>query len=207
MHFWKTLKHHRKRARVKRQVDQLQRQGRCRVIVGAASLIQPGWVGTDIASLNLLDDRDWQRYFTHDSVDAILAEHVWEHLTEEEGLLAARMCWRYLKPGGYLRLAVPDGFHRDATYIAHVRPAGTGPGADDHRVLYDYRSLGRLLEEAEFEVTYLEHFDEEGEFQRQHWDADDGLIHRSIRFDARNANGRPNYTSLIVDAHKRPLDQ
>ena len=112
------------------------------------------------------------------------------------------MCWRYLKPGGYLRLAVPDGFHRDPAYIEYVRPGGTGAGADDHQVLYTYRSLGALLEKAEFEVTCLEHFDEDGAFHCQNWDVDDGLIHRSIRHDARNQDGQPNYTSLIVDAYK-----
>jgi len=44
-------------------------------------------------------------------LDAILAEHVWEHLTKEEALIAALTCYRYIKNGGYLRVAVPDGPH------------------------------------------------------------------------------------------------
>ena len=55
-------------------------------------------------------------YFNEGSIDAILAEHVWEHLAEEEGLAAAKCCYRYLRPGGYLRVAVPDGFHPDANF-------------------------------------------------------------------------------------------
>ncbi|MCH7728025.1 MAG: cytochrome, partial [Planctomycetes bacterium] len=53
------------------------------------------------------------------------------------------------------------------------------------------------------EVTLLEYFNEEGEFQFQDWDPDDGLIRRSYRFDARNHEDQLNYTSLIIDAHKR----
>lgn len=39
---------------------------------------------------------------------SFLAEHVWEHLTLENAHRAARNCYRYLHPGGRLRLAVPD---------------------------------------------------------------------------------------------------
>lgn len=41
-------------------------------------------------------------------VDAFLAEHVWEHLSLEDAHRAARNCHEFLRPGGRLRLAVPD---------------------------------------------------------------------------------------------------
>ncbi len=37
-----------------------------------------------------------------------MAEHVWEHLSLSDAHVAARNCQRYLRPGGRLRLAVPD---------------------------------------------------------------------------------------------------
>lgn len=40
--------------------------------------------------------------------DAFLAEHVWEHLSLEDAHRATRNCYRFLRPGGRLRLAVPD---------------------------------------------------------------------------------------------------
>lgn len=40
--------------------------------------------------------------------DAFLAEHVWEHLSLDDAHRATRNCQRYLRPGGRLRLAVPD---------------------------------------------------------------------------------------------------
>src|SRR5437660_975249 len=103
-----------------------------KLVVGASGIHDDQWVPSDIEYLNLLNPRHWSMYFNEGSIDAILAEHVWEHLTEEEGLAAAKCCYRYLRPGGYLRAAVPDGFHPDTNYIQHVRPGGSGPGADDH---------------------------------------------------------------------------
>lgn len=36
---------------------------------------------------------------------------------------------RVLKPGGYVRVAVPDGFHPDPAYIEMGRPGGYGTGS------------------------------------------------------------------------------
>jgi len=41
-------------------------------------------------------------------VSRIKAEHVFEHLTLEEAVLAAYNCFHYLQPGGLLRIAIPD---------------------------------------------------------------------------------------------------
>lgn len=41
-------------------------------------------------------------------VDSFFAEHVWEHLSLQDAHRAARNCYRHLRPGGRLRLAVPD---------------------------------------------------------------------------------------------------
>jgi predicted SAM-dependent methyltransferase len=171
-----------------------------RLVIGASGHAPPGWVPTDISSLNLLDERDWRTILAEGSVAAFLAEHVWEHLEPSAGLDAARRCCRYLRPGGRLRLAVPDGLHPDPAYIAAVRPGGTGAGADDHKILYTYRSLENMLEQAGFTVRRLEYFDEAGQFHATDWDPADGKIRRSRRFDQRNAGGKLVYTSLIVDA-------
>lgn len=45
-----------------------------------------------------------------------LAEHVWEHMTYEEGCQAAKNCYDYLADGGYLRVAVPDRNFRNEWY-------------------------------------------------------------------------------------------
>jgi predicted SAM-dependent methyltransferase len=156
-------------------------------------------VPTDINTLDLLREEDWRSRMAEGGVAAILAEHVWEHLSPEDGLAAAARCCRYLRPGGHLRIAVPDGLHPDPNYIAAVRPGGSGPGADDHKALYTYRSLGALLERAGLTPRLLEHFDERGQFHAAPWEPADGMVRRSQRFDPRNAGGQLCYTSLIVD--------
>jgi predicted SAM-dependent methyltransferase len=173
-----------------------------RIVVGASSFYQRGWVPTEMATLNLLNLQDWRRYFAPSSIDAILGEHVWEHLTREDGALAAKHCYAYLKPGGYLRVAVPDGLHPDPAYIEKVRPGGTGMGADDHKVLYTYQTFREIFAAAGFTVELLEYFDEAGEFHCTEWRPEDGKIRRSKRFDRRNEDGTLSYTSLILDAKK-----
>jgi len=172
------------------------------IVVGTSGIFEPGWIPTDIEYLNMLREDDWRRFFPEASICAILAEHVWEHLTPEQGLLAAQNCHRFLQPGGYLRVAVPDGGNPDPDYIEQVKVNGSGSGADDHKVLYTAATLGQMLQRAGFAVKLLEHFDAEGVFQYRDWSPGDGMIHRSRRFDERNQDGRLVYTSLIIDAVK-----
>jgi predicted SAM-dependent methyltransferase len=176
-----------------------------RIVVGAGGTRFEGWIPTEQDVLNLLLESDWLRYFKRDSLDAILAEHVWEHLASEESVIAATNCFAFLKPGGYLRVAVPDGFHPDADYVESVRPGGSGAGADDHKVLYTYDRFRDLFYSIGFDVVLLEYFDERGEFHYQEWSSADGFVERSRRFDSRNADGRLSYTSIILDARK-PVD-
>jgi len=165
---------------------------------------QAGWIASDIEYLNLLRREHWAGSFAKSSIDAILAEHVWEHLSPEDGLVAAMVCHEYLKPGGYLRVAVPDGFHPDAAYRDWVQVGGSGPGADDHKVLYDHKTFSALFARAGFDVTLLEYFDSGGIFHGSAWNDEDGMIHRSQRFDPRNRGDKLQYTSLIIDATKPP---
>lgn len=173
-----------------------------RVIVGAGPTRYEGWVGTDMQALNLLDESTWSRFVAPGSLDAILAEHVWEHLTPEQALTAARTCHRFLKPGGHLRVAVPDGHHPDPAYIADVRPGGSGAGADDHRVLYTAEAFAAVFSAAGFTPKLYEYFDAEGRFHAADWDPADGMVRRSRRFDARNRDGTLRYTSIVLDAIK-----
>lgn len=170
-----------------------------RIIIGAGSGRHPGWSSTDRAVLDVTRRSDFARYWSPSSRSAFLAEHVWEHLTPEEASRANRNCYEFLAPGGRFRVAVPDGFHPDAGYRERVRPGGTGPGAADHKVLYDYRSLMSSFEEAGFQTRLLEYWDEDGHFHAAAWSAEDGPIERSARADPRNAEGHLAYTSLIID--------
>jgi len=173
-----------------------------RIVLGAGGVSHRTWLSTEIEHLNVLVLENWQRYFRENSIDAMLAEHVWEHFSEAEGIVAARNCHFYLKPGGYLRVAVPDGFHPSIEYRDDVKPMGSGPGSDDHKVLFTYISITRLFEDAGFKVELLEYFDENGVFHGKEWDSEDGFVKRSMRCDDRNREGRLGYTSIILDAWK-----
>ena len=191
-------------ARGRRRLRQAARsQDPLRIVVGSGGIGPAGWVATDVEYLDLLRPNEWAAYFAPASIAAILAEHVWEHLSLEDGLIAAQTCQAFLRLGGYLRLAVPDGYHPDPAYIEQVKVGGTGAGAHDHKVLYTIDSLTGLLRQAGFAVEPLEYFDAARQFHAVPWNPADGLVRRSARFDARNKDGTLRYTSLIVDARKR----
>ncbi len=176
-----------------------------RIILGAGAATQDGWVATQESDLNVLSEADFAARFAPGSIDAMLAEHVWEHMTEAEGRKAARNCYAYLKPGGYLRCAVPDANFRNEAYQAMVQVGGPGPAdhpAASHKIVYDYRTLVSVFEDAGFEVTLLEFCDERGDFHYTYWNEADGRIGRSYRFDTRNSGDELGMVSIIVDANK-----
>ena len=173
-----------------------------RLVIGAGGICSVGWIPTEIDNLNLLNPKQWKSCFKQNTIDAILAEHVWEHLTVADGVKAAKQCYNYLKPGGYLRVAVPDGFCPDVEYIDCVRPGGSGSGAQGHKVLYNYQTFVEIFSGVGFRVDLLEYYDNRGEFHYVDWNPDNGIIRRSKRFDQRNEGGRLKYTSIIMDAHK-----
>ncbi|WP_296590718.1 hypothetical protein [Methylophaga sp.] len=177
-------------------------RGDVKLIIGAARTGGQGWFSTDHTFLDLTKEADWARLFTPSSISSVLAEHVWEHLTENDAITAGNICYKYIKKGGVLRIAVPDGFHPKLSYIEQVKPGGIGPGADDHKVLYTYKSLCLLLNEVGFETKLLEYFDENGQFHEVDWNADNGMVLRSKKHDKRNDKGEINYSSIIIDATK-----
>jgi predicted SAM-dependent methyltransferase len=201
---YRRLSRHR---RLRRLQNQIAISRPLNVVIGAGPSAFPGWLETDKDLLNITSPDDWRRLFKPESIDRVLAEHVLEHLNDSECRIALRECYRYLKPGGLFRIAVPDGFHPDPEYVAAVQPGGTGPGADDHKVLYTYQTMIRLLVEDEWEYDLLEYFDERGEFHSKPWDPLDGFLARSEHTDSRNKERPLSYTSLIVDLRRarRPL--
>lgn len=175
--------------------------GPLRIIIGAGNQTWAGWIGTQGDDLNLLRRDQWEVMFGARRIDALLCEHVWEHLTESEGRAAARLCYDFLQPGGYLRCAVPDANFRDEAYQRAVQVNGPGPAAD-HKIVYDYRLFVEVFSSVGFMVDLLEYCDESGRFHFNYWDPADGPIGRSLRSDTRNRDGRLGFVSLIIDAKK-----
>jgi predicted SAM-dependent methyltransferase len=173
-----------------------------RIVIGAGGIAAPGWFNTDRDTLDVLRREDFLRHWKPASRRAFFAEHVWEHLTADNAAIAARNVFEFLRPGGRLRIAVPDGLNPDPQYLEHVRPGGSGPGADDHQVLWTVESLRQLLLDAGFQVVALEYWDAAGHFHAEPWSSADGHVRRSKRFDPRNQDGTIRYTSLIIDGIK-----
>jgi predicted SAM-dependent methyltransferase len=188
------------------RVSRLNNQADMKVVIGAGEYNNnPNWLQTQESELNLLKRSDWERKFSGESLQAILAEHVWEHLTLEEGVEAAKICFVFLKPGGHIRCAVPDGFFPDKDYQIGVQIGGPGPKdhpAASHKIVHNYKTITSMFRKAGFSVTLLEYCDEKGDFHTQDWDESEGFIYRSMRFDHRNQNGKLGFVSLIVDAKK-----
>jgi predicted SAM-dependent methyltransferase len=172
-------------------------------VVGAPGTPYEGWILTDVRELNALDAAEWRGLFPEGSVDRILAEHVIEHWTEEQLRIFLKTARPFLSARGRVRVAVPDGFHPDSSYIEEVRPGGTGCGSDDHKVLYTYARLAQVLTDAGWDYDFLEYFDEGGRFRAKPWEASDGYVRRSAENDPRNRERPLSYTSLIVDTRPR----
>lgn len=177
-----------------------------KLVIGAGEYNNnPGWIHTQEEELDVLDESSWQNRFDVHSINAILAEHVWEHLTYEEGVAAAKLCRTYLKSLGYIRCAVPDGYFPDESYQQMVQVGGPGPKdhpAASHQIVHTFQSIIRLFETAGYEVKLLEYCDENGEFHQEDWDGDDGVIFRSKKYDPRNQGEQLVFPSLIIDAIK-----
>jgi len=175
--------------------------GPLNIIIGAHHTNYENWLPSNIENLNLLELSSFQNLFEGKKASRFLAEHVFEHITYQDALIALKNCYQYLEKVGTVRIAVPDGFHPNPDYINMVKPGGIGEGAHDHKLLYDYKKLSKVFEEAGFKVDLLEYYDENGEFHFREWDSKDGHIIRSKRYDKR-FNESLGYSSLIIDGKK-----
>lgn len=169
--------------------------------VGCGRKNYAGWMNTDKNQLDITNTESWYRNSIQDkSIYRILAEHVFEHLSDGDRRLAIQNFKKFLLPKkGIIRIAVPDGYHIDQSYIEKVKVGGTGKSAYDHKFLYTYQSLVSLFGEYGFDYNLLEYFDENGIFHNKDWHTEDGFIKRSSKYDRRNKNKPLSYTSLIVD--------
>ena len=151
------------------------------------------------------------------SVDEVLSEHVLEHLPLAAWPDVLYEVHRVLKPGGILRLALPD-------YGAPMHAAALASGFDaadaSHLVLPTAGLLRAFLDGlGVFPSYHLRQYWEGEAFvdeeQRPAYAAATGHVKRcpenaplwagnSIgeRYGRRDARGRPEDTSLVVDMHK-----
>lgn len=173
-----------------------------KIIVGAGPTKYNGWFSTDIVTLDVTNDSDFEKYFSRKKIKNVLAEHVLEHLSTSDLEKMINNFYKYSDDKVNIRIAVPDGFHADEKYISIVKPGGTGEGADDHKNLFNVNSLSALFEKFGFVAHPVEYWDEEKKFHQGYKDDGKGFVIRSFINDKRNKDGKPLYTSLIIDFKK-----
>lgn len=176
-----------------------------KIIVGAGRTKYKGWFATDIVTLDITNENHFIKYFKKKRIHKVLAEHVLEHLTKKELELMIQNFYIYSAENINIRIAVPDGFHKEEEYIKIVKPGGTGEGADNHKHLFNYKSLSLLFEDKNFKPNLIEYWDEDGIFHQGYSNDDNGFVKRSFINDSRNSDSIPHYTSLIIDFRKKKI--
>ena len=174
--------------------------------LGCADTVVPGWINVDyaigarIARLPVLGflvrrtrlfNLDWSSdIFIHDlskvfpwsneSVKYIYCSHTFEHFSREHGRRLLSECYRVLKPGGIVRIVVPDLAYQVRRYLSNELPAEKfveelgvlyGLGGSPlkkalspflqfpHKCMYDNHALQRVVRSAGFEVAARAPFD------------------------------------------------
>ncbi|MFA6598975.1 MAG: hypothetical protein WCS69_14715 [Ignavibacteriaceae bacterium] len=170
-----------------------------KIVLGAGPTKYPGWFSTNIYSVDVTNEKNFEKYFSYARIDKVLAEHVLEHLTELQIRLMIENLLKYSNDTLTVRIAVPDGFHADPEYIETVKPGGSGYGSDDHKHLFNYQSLSKIFSSYGFTYDLIEYWDEQRQFHQNYKNDDNGFVSRNFRRDDRNSDGIPHYTSLIID--------
>jgi predicted SAM-dependent methyltransferase len=154
--------------RERRTARKLMRCTRLRVHLGSGDRPKSGWVNVDLLGHHV--DLAWNLNralpFEDGSVESIFQEHLPEHLTLERGLALLEDCHRMLKPGGVLRVGVPDAAAYVRSYcdtsegfLEKVRPGRPTPMLalqeefywHGHQTMYDFETLALVCKAAGFE--------------------------------------------------------
>ncbi len=127
-----------------------------KINIGCGSNTAPGWVNVDLGGPPEVFRWDCRRSLPFDggSVDAIFAEHVFEHLDPKAGAKFLSECRRCLRPGGVVRIVVPDAGRYIVLYqgqwqgLAAVRPLSKdNDGYRDHWLDRVYRTKMEFINE------------------------------------------------------------
>jgi predicted SAM-dependent methyltransferase len=156
--------------RERRQATKLQGHSPLLIHLGCQNVNKEGWVNVDLAGYPV--ELRWNLLrplpFAAGTVDAMFHEHLLEHFSLKDGLALAQDWHRVLKPGGILRIGVPDAGAYVASYsepegetLRRLRPeAATKLLAvsavfywPHHLTMYDFETLQLLLTAAGFEYV------------------------------------------------------
>jgi predicted SAM-dependent methyltransferase len=98
--------------------------------------------------------------FKNNTVDYIYHSHLLEHLHYDEGIKFLKECYRILKPGGLMRIVLPDLEGEAKKYIKQIEKGKTKQNFTDefvklffsygHKWMYDRFSLSKILRDIGF---------------------------------------------------------
>lgn len=149
-----------------------------RLNLGCGTDYKEGWINIDnnsdfnITKLDLNWDLSRGLPFPENSVDFIFNEHFLEHLSVEQGKVFLKSCLKVLKPGGVIRIAMPDLERTVAAYYdenwkenpalkkfnltfieTRAEKINIAFRWWGHQWLYDYEELERRIREVDPSVT------------------------------------------------------
>jgi predicted SAM-dependent methyltransferase len=153
------------------------------------------WIHIDGGDYEHLDYNDITTLpFSNNSVDLIYASHVLEYFDRDEVKILLKEWNRVIKPGGTIRLAVPDFMkliwvYQDTKDLNKILGPLFGKmkmGSDTiyHKTVYDFDSLKTILEELGFsnikhyiwKNTEHAQFDDHSQAYYPHMDKENGLL-------------------------------
>jgi predicted SAM-dependent methyltransferase len=118
------------RVRERRKARAITAEPGLRLHLGCGGERKAGWVNVDLLGDPV--DVAWNLAnplpFEPASADAVFHEHLLEHLPPQAGAAFMRECYRVLKPGGILRVGVPDAgqlirsYAGDRAYLEERHP-------------------------------------------------------------------------------------
>ncbi|UCG17321.1 MAG: methyltransferase domain-containing protein [Phycisphaerales bacterium] len=149
----------------------LGRQMPTRLHVGCGRNSFPGWINADTTPrAELIVFLERRLPFANDTLDRIYSEHVLEHVPYETGVFFLKEAFRTLRPGGCVRIAMPDlqdlvagycngdwkrfdwvNWPEHAFIVTRAEMINVAFRWWGHQHLYDRQELSRALLEAGFE--------------------------------------------------------
>jgi predicted SAM-dependent methyltransferase len=159
----------------RRVAKRLARQTPLRLHFGCGTLRREGWLNVDLVGLPVDLSWDIRRPlpFKRDVVEAIFHEHVLEHVDAYRGYYFLKECHRILKPGGVMRIVLPDAgrylasyFDPEHKFLNSWRGQRFTPMlalqeefySFGHRAMYDYETLALFCRVIGFKVIESRQF-------------------------------------------------
>lgn len=185
----------------------LLREDQLQVVIGASGTQFPNWVSSEQFFFDITDEDSWRHNFGSKRVKNLLAEHVFEHLTEKQIVRSLECAAKFMISGAVFRIAVPDGYHPSQYYRDLVRPGGLEPAAADHKVLLTIDRVYMLVPKNKFTIRPVECFDRKGMFH-SNYSEENGFISRSkLHYKGLFTHNESEYKKLLATTPKHLRSQ